>query len=274
MSTPTPEQTVAVDLRTRSKRRNRRNSITRRMPWLAPALTLVVVIILWQIVVDVWEVPRYLLPAPTAVWNSLIDSFGILMKHAGVTLVETLVGFLLSAVVGILLAIVMVMWPVVGKAIFPLLVASQVIPKVAIAPLLVVWIGTGTPTSSLIAFVMAFFPVVVNATLGMQEVGSSSIDLFRSMRASKWQIFRFLQFPSALPHIMTGLQLAVAFAIVGAIVGEFVGSNSGLGYLLIVAQGNLRMDLLFADLVVLTALGLILYYSVELIGKLALRNRR
>lgn len=154
------------------------------------------------------------------------------------------------------------------------MVASQVIPKVAIAPLMVVWIGTGVTTASLIAFVMAFFPVVVNATLGMKSVNSSSIDLLSSMRASRWQVFRYLRFPNAIPHIMTGLQLAVAFAIVGAIVGEFVGSESGLGYLLIIAQGNLRTELLFADLVVLTAMGLILYYGVELVGRFILRNRR
>jgi NitT/TauT family transport system permease protein len=195
------------------------------------------------------------------------------MKHAGVTLLETMIGFVLSVVVGVALAVVMVMWPLAGAAVFPILVASQVIPKVAIAPLMVVWIGTGVTTSSLIAFVMAFFPVVVNATLGMKSVNDSSIDLLRSMRATKWQVFRFLRFPNALPYIMTGMQLAVAFAIVGAIVGEFVGSEAGLGYLLIVTQGNLRTDLLFAALVVLTALGLLLYYGVELLGKLFLRRR-
>src|SRR5699024_10380171 len=145
---------------------------------------------------------------------------------------------------------------------------------VAVAPLMVVWIGTGMTTSILIAFITAFFPVVVNATLGMKSVDQMSIDLLRSMRATKWQIFGNLRFPNALPHIVTGLQLAVAFAIVGTIVGEFVGSKSGLGYLLIIAQGNLRTDLLFAGLVVLTIMGLVLYYGVEAIGKVLLRNRQ
>ncbi|MCW2286961.1 NitT/TauT family transport system permease protein [Leucobacter luti] len=245
-----------------------------RMPWIAPVLTLVVVILLWEIGVRASGVPRFLLPAPSAVAQSMVENWDLLMRHAGVTLAETLIGFVLSVIVGIVLAVVMVMWPLAGAAIFPILVASQVIPKVAIAPLMVVWIGTGVTTASLIAFVMAFFPVVVNATLGMKSVNSSSIDLLNSMRASRWQMFRYLRFPNAIPHIMTGLQLAVAFAIVGAIVGEFVGSDSGLGYLLIVAQGNLRTELLFADLVVLTAMGLILYYGVEVIGRLFLRNRR
>lgn len=247
--------------------------VLRRAPWLAPTLALALIIVVWEITVALTDVPAFLLPAPSAVATSLIDNWALLVGHAGVTIIETLIGFALSAVVGIALAVIIVMWPLAGAAIFPIVVASQVIPKVAIAPLMVVWIGTGMTTSALIAFVMAFFPVVVNTTLGMKSVQDASIDLMRSMGSTKWQVFRYLRFPSALPHIMTGLQLAIAFAIVGAIVGEFVGSDSGLGYLLIVTQGTLRTELLFADLVVLTAIGLLLYYGVELVGKLMLRNR-
>jgi NitT/TauT family transport system permease protein len=271
----TTQQTVPISMREAAgtPREPRIRAIVRRAPWLAPTLTLVVVVIVWELVVVLSEIPRFLLPAPSAVAASMVDNWTLLMGHTGVTLVETLIGFALSAVVGIALAVVIVMWPTVGAALFPLIVASQVIPKVAIAPLLVVWIGTGTSTSALIAFVMAFFPVVVNTTLGMRSVEDASVDLLRSMGGSPWQVFRYLRFPNALPHIVTGLQLAIAFAIVGAIVGEFVGSDSGLGYLLIVTQGNLRTDLLFADLVVLTAVGLALYYGVELVGRLLLRNR-
>lgn len=246
----------------------------RQLPWVAPLATLVLVVVVWEIAVRTMEIPRFLLPAPTAIFDSMVANWDLLMRHSWVTLLETLIGFALSAVIGIAFAVVMVMWPLVGAAMFPILVASQVIPKVAIAPLMVVWIGTGMTTSSLIAFVMAFFPVVVNATHGMTSVNDASIDLMKSMGASKWQVFRYLRFPNALPFIMSGLQLAVAFAIVGAIVGEFVGSDSGLGYLLIVTQGNLRTDLLFADLIVLTAMGLLLYYGTDLIGKFFLRNRK
>lgn len=246
----------------------------RQLPWLAPLLTLVLVVVSWEIAVRFLEIPRFLLPAPSAITDSMVANGDLLVRHSGVTLVETLMGFALGAVVGIALAVVLVMWPLVGAAIFPMLVASQVVPKVAIAPLMVVWIGTGVTTSSLIAFVMAFFPVVVNTTHGMTSVNDASIDLMRSMGAGKWQIFRYLRFPHALPFVMSGLQLAIAFAIVGAIVGEFVGSDSGLGYLLIVTQGTLRTDLLFADLIVLTAMGLVLYYGTDLVGKVLLRNRK
>lgn len=267
-------QTTTIAVRSADARSRKR--LIRRIgaaPGVAPILMLIVLILLWEFAVRMFSIPPFLLPSPTAVLESGVENAALLWKHSMVTLTETLIGFALSAVVGILLAVVMVAWPAAGRALYPILVGSQVIPKVAIAPLAVVWIGTGVLTSSLIAFVMAFFPVVVNATQGFNSVSEGSRHLLQSMKASKWQEFRYLRFPTALPHIMTGLQLAIAFAIVGAIVGEFVGSNEGLGYLLIVTQGNLRTDLLFADLAVLTVMGLLLYYGVELLGKLILRRR-
>lgn len=243
-----------------------------RAPGVAPFLMIVGIIVIWDLVTRIFTIPAFLLPPPGAVLEAGVQNANLLWRHGLITLTETLVGFALSTVVGIL-AVVMIAWPAAGRALFPILVGSQVIPKVAIAPLAVVWIGTGVLTSSLIAFVMAFFPVVVNATQGLNSVSEGSRHLLRTMKASKWQEFRYLRFPAALPFIITGLQLAIAFAIVGAIVGEFVGSNAGLGYLLIVSQGNLRTALLFAVLVVLTVIGLVLYYGVELLGKLLLRNR-
>lgn len=245
-----------------------------RYPWIAPVSALAVVVLVWEILARILDVPAFLLPAPSAVLVSLWENSALLLEHAFITLSSTVIGFILSAILGVLLAVVIVLWPTIGAAILPLVIASQVIPKVAVAPLMVVWIGTGMTTSILIAFITAFFPVVVNATLGMKSVDQMSIDLLKSMRATKWQVFGYLRFPNALPHILSGLQLAVAFAIVGTIVGEFVGSKAGLGYLLIIAQGNLRTDLLFAGLGVLTIMGLVLYYGVEIIGKVLLKNRQ
>lgn len=242
-------------------------------PGVAPSIMVVLLVLFWEGSVRLFDIPDFLLPAPSAVAEAGVENWSLLMKHTGVTLTETVAGFLISAAVGLLFALIMVLWPVAGSAIFPLLVASQVIPKVAVAPLMVVWIGTGITTSTIIAFVMAFFPVVVNSTLGLKAVDEGSLHLLQSMRATKWQQFRYLRFPTAVPYVISGLQLAIAFAIVGAIVGEFVGSNAGLGYLLIVTQGNLQTELLFADLIILTVMGLVLYYGVELLGRLILRRR-
>jgi NitT/TauT family transport system permease protein len=193
------------------------------------------------------------------------------LDNAWVTTLETLIGFFLSAVIGIAIAIGIAAWPLASRAIYPLLVSSQVVPKVAIAPLVALWIGTGVRTSSLIAFVMAFFPVVVNATQGLNSADPESVHLIRSMGGSNWTVFRYLRIPGALPFIWSGLQLAMAFAVVGAVVGEFVGASSGIGYLLIVAEGNLRSDVLFAAIVVLTVIGLVLYYTVEWISRLMMK---
>lgn len=232
-------------------------------PSFLPIAAIVIMMVVWQIVVDAFNIPIYLLPAPTAVWKAGVAHFGEIMGHAWVTVVETLIGFALSAVFGVLVAIALAAWPLAGRAVFPILVASQVIPKIAVAPLVAIWIGTGMWTSGLIAFVMAFFPVVINATQGFNSADDDSVQLIQSMGGSKWTVFRYLRIPGALPYIWTGLQLSMAFAVVGAVVGEFIGAAAGLGYLLIVAQGNLRTDILFAALVVLTLIGLILYYSVE-----------
>lgn len=235
-------------------------------PSFLPAAAILIMVIAWQIVVEAFHIPIYLLPAPTAVWKAGVANFGEIMGHAWITAAETLIGFALSAIFGVLVAIALAAWPLAGRAVFPILVASQVIPKVAVAPLVAIWIGTGLWTSGLIAFVMAFFPVVINATQGFNSADDDSVQLIQSMGGSKWTVFKYLRIPGALPYIWTGLQLSMAFAVVGAVVGEFIGSAAGLGYLLIVAQGNLRTDILFAALVVLTLMGLVLYYSVEFLA--------
>lgn len=241
------------------------------LPGVLPALTLVLVVAAWQAAVTVFDVADYLVPPPIDVWHALVDQRALLIEQGRTTLIETLWGFGLSAAVGIPLAVGMKVWPLAGRALYPLLVSSQIVPKVAVAPLFVVWIGTGTTTSALIAFVMAFFPVVVNTALGLDSVDRESLQLIRSMGGRRRHEFRYLRLPASLPHMWTGLKLAMAFAVVGAIVGEFVGSQAGLGYLLIVAQGNLDTALIFADLVVLTVGGLILYYAVDLVGRRLVR---
>jgi NitT/TauT family transport system permease protein len=240
-------------------------------PAFLPVLALVLLVVAWEAIVSAFNIPAYLVPSPVAVWKAGVNNWAVIMENAWVTTVETLVGFFLSAVIGVAIAIGISAWPLASRAIYPLLVSSQVVPKVAIAPLVALWIGTGVRTSSLIAFVMAFFPVVVNATQGLNSADIDSVYLIRSMGGSRWTVFRYLRIPGALPFIWAGLQLAMAFAVVGAVVGEFVGASAGIGYLLIVAEGNLRSDILFAAIVVLTVIGLLLYYAVEWIARLTMK---
>src|SRR5699024_12422776 len=186
----------------RTSRPKRSKVLLTRYPWIAPVSALLLAVIVWEILVRILEVPEFLLPAPSAVLASLWENSGLLAAPAFITLSSTLVGFILSAVFGVLLAVIIVLWPTIGAAILPIVIASQVIPKVAVAPLMVVWIGTGMTTSILIAFITAFFPVVCIATFGMKSVDQMSIDVLISMRATKWQIFVNLLFTTALTHIV------------------------------------------------------------------------
>lgn len=230
---------------------------------LLPVVACVVVAILWQIVVTLFHIPSYLLPAPTQIVASGIKNWGSLVSNGGVTVGETVIGFGLSIVIGIPIAIAIVYSTTFERILYPLLVALQTVPKIAIAPLFVVWLGFSELPKVLVAFLIAFFPVVIDTVVGLESADPDMLQLVRSMGASNWDSFRKIRFPSAMPNIFGGLKVAMTLAVVGAIVGEFVGSNSGLGYLLLVATGNIDTALLFADIVVLTVIGIVLFYIVE-----------
>jgi NitT/TauT family transport system permease protein len=200
-----------------------------------------------------------------------------MMKHAslltvaaGVTTLEIVLGFALSIAVGIPLALMIFLWPPFARAVLPLLISSQAMPKVAVAPLLLVWFGFGLVPKVLIAFLIAFFPVVINTAVGLAAIEPEKIHLARSMGLGAWDTFFKIRLPDALPAIFAGLKISITLAVVGAVVGEFVGGDAGLGYLLMVANGSMDTQLLFAGIVCLTILGVALYLVVELIERLAI----
>lgn len=232
-----------------------------------PLATLVGVLILWYGVIIVFDVAHYLLPTPHSVVERIIDDFGFLLHHASVTVSETLGGFVLSGVVGIGLAMAIVASRVVDKALMPWLVLSQTFPKVALAPLIVVWFGLGFVPKLIVVFLVAFFPVVISTVVGLRSLEREMLELAQSMRANRWQLFWYFRLPMALPNILAGLKVAVAFAVVGAVIAEWVAANAGLGYLLLRANANLDTTLLFAVLVVLMIIGVVLYYAVEVMER-------
>jgi NitT/TauT family transport system permease protein len=209
-------------------------------------------------------VPAYLIPSPGAVWETMVDDWAMLLEHTWVTTLETIVGFLLAAVIGVATAVVLVYSKTAEKALYPLILFAQVIPKIAIAPILVVWFGFGLTPKIVLAVLIAFFPVVVSAVAGLRSVDPELLELSATMGASRWQTFRKIRFPGALPHLMSGLKVAVTLAVVGAVVGEFVGADRGLGYVLLLASGNLNAPLLFADLILMSLIGVVLFVVVEL----------
>lgn len=235
---------------------------------LKVGLTLVVLVVLWEIACRVFEVPSYLVPAPSAIASRLYEKRGLYLSHTWVTLYETLAGFALAVVIGVVAAALIVVIPAVRDVVMPLLLIAQLVPKVAIAPILLIWFGYGLLPKVLIAFLVAFFPIVVNVASGLAAVERELLDLGRSLEATRWQIFWKFRMPTALPELFSGMKIAITLAVIGAVIGEFVGGNLGLGYLILVANQDLDTPLAFAALLVLSVAGIVLYVLVELAERL------
>jgi len=237
----------------------------RRIAFVAyPLLSLVAVVVLWDLACRFTGVPDYLLPRPGAVVDALVENAATLSVDTAITLGEIVAGFGLSIVLGVPLALAIFMSPTFERTIYPALVASQAMPKVAIAPLLIVWFGFGFLPKVMIAFLVAFFPIVINTVAGLTAIEAEKIVLARSMGLSGLDTFLKIRLPNALPNIFAGLKIAVTLAVVGAVVGEFVGGNGGLGYQLLAANGSMNTALLFGVLVLLTLLGVVLFMIVGL----------
>ncbi len=233
-----------------------------------PALVLLALFAVWWFVAWRELVPAYLVPAPGAVWDTMVEDWAMLLEHTWVTTMETVIGFVLAAVIGVATAVLLVYSPTAEKSLYPLILFAQVIPKIAIAPILVVWFGFGLTPKIILAVLIAFFPVVVSAVAGLRSVDPELLELSATMGASRWKTFRKIRFPGSLPQLMSGLKVAVTLAVVGAVVGEFVGADRGLGYVLLLASGNLDAPLLFADLILMSMIGVVLFLLVELLERI------
>ncbi|CDX33793.1 Binding-protein-dependent transport systems inner membrane component [Mesorhizobium sp. SOD10] len=241
--------------------------LTRNLPGL---LTLAAAVVLWEAVVRVFAISPILLPSPLMVWEEFWKAPAFFLYNAGVTLTVTLVGFLLSVVFGILLAVLIVSSKTLERPVFSLLVALNSVPKVALAPLFVVWMGIGPEPKIAIAVMLAIFAIVIDTVLGLRSVDPDMINLARVGRAKPWQILVKVRLPCALPSIFAGLKVAISLALIGAIIGEFVGSSSGLGFAILTAQGQFDTPSLFVSLVLLIAMGSLLFTMMETIERLAI----
>ena len=234
---------------------------------MRPLWLIVVLVIVWDLSVRLFKIPPYLVPNPRSVAGQLVAEWPMLWREALPTLYATLGGFALSAVFGVSVAMWIAWSRLFESFVYPLLVFSQSVPKVAIAPLFVVWFGFGVVPKVIVAFLLGFFPVVVSTVQGFKSVDADVIDLARSMGANPLKIFLKFRLPHALPAIFSGLKVSVTLAVVGAVVGEFVGSNSGLGYVLQKANGTFDLPLMFAALFVLSMIGVLLFLAIELVER-------
>ncbi|MBI2735539.1 MAG: ABC transporter permease [Rhodospirillales bacterium] len=243
---------------------------TRRPSRLRPEyilipLLFVIIVSTWQAVTVVFEIPPYLVPKPTEIFAAFVGgvSSGIYLLNAWYTLVEALGGFLIAAFLGLVIGTLIAQSQLVERTLYPYLITIQTTPKVAIAPLFVIWFGFGLTSKIIIAATVAFFPILVNVIAGLRSIDKDKVELMRSLNASPWQVFRMAQLPNALPIIFAGLQVAVVFSILGAIVGEFVGSKVGLGNIILQANTNLDAAGVFGALVCLSIMGIALHLAMS-----------
>jgi len=239
---------------------------TRDAFWMV--VSLAVLVGLWEGIVRWFEIPNYLLPGPGEVLASGWKNGWSMVPHAGWTMLSVLAGYLLAVVVGVPLAIAVVLSAKLERVLYPPMVATQSIPKIALAPLFVVWFGFGMFPKVAVAFLICFFPIVVDTIVGLRGIDPALVQLARSMGAPPQRIFLRLRLPGALPSMFGGLKVASALAVVGALTGEFIGSDNGLGYLLLSAAGELDTALLFAILFVLSLLAMAFFYSIEVLERL------
>jgi NitT/TauT family transport system permease protein len=239
-----------------------------------PVLALVVFLGLWEGVVRLFHVNPFILPGPGDVVQQLVTWKTTLADYSRVTAAETLLGFAAAVVIGVPLGIGIVFSRRARATVYPLLVASQTVPKVALAPVFLVWFGVGLTSKVTVAFLVAFFPIVISTALGMGSLDPDMVRLFRSMGAGPVRTFLKLRLPAALPSIFAGMKVAMTLAVVGAIVGEFVGADSGLGYFILVQTGQLRTPAVYAGLAVVTLIGIVLYFALEVLERLVSPRRR
>ena len=224
-----------------------------------PYIGILVLLGIWEIAVRILDLPSYLLPPPSEIGLVMIDKFLDILDHSWVTAYEMLMGYFLAIVVAIPMAIAITASPNFDRFITPILLFFQTVPKISLAPLFLVWFGFGILPKVLVAFLISFFPIIINTAVGLRSISPEMIDLARSMGATRLQIFTRFRLPTSLPYLFSGLKVASTLAVVGAVVGEFVGADKGLGYLLLVANSNLLTALMFAAIFALTAQGLILF---------------
>lgn len=220
--------------------------------------------VLWELAVRLGEIPPVVLPTPSSVLRELWMLFytGIIWPHLQLTLTEILAGFALGAGAALILGTLIALFRTFNRIVYPYLVALQAVPKVAIAPLLIIWFGFGIQSKVMMTAVIAFFPVLVNTVVGLKSVEQDKLDLMTSLEASRWKTFRYVRLPTALPFIFAGLDVASVLSVIGAIVGEFVGAKGGLGYLILAYNANLKIASVFAVLIVLAAIGISLHMAV------------
>jgi len=235
---------------------------------LNPFLFFLLCVALWEAYVLIFNMKEVILPSPFAVGKVLVGSRLLLLRHILPTLYLVVVGFVIAVIGGILTGILIVYSPFINRTVFPLIVVSQVVPKIAVAPLLMIWFGMTDYSRLLLCFLISYFPLVINTATGLQNVDENMIRMGKVFTATKWQNFKMIMIPHALPYIFSGMKITITVSVIGVIVAEFVASQKGIGYVIIFASGHLDTALVMAALVVISVVGWILFALIEALEKI------
>lgn len=245
-----------------------KKNIKRRLEEIGfPILFFVGILATWEIFVLILAIPEYLLPKPTKIISEIILNFNSLLRHTIITMIEVIFGFLIGNVLGFLGAVIFAHSKTMEKGLYPYAIALKTTPILAIAPLLVLWFGTGMISKIVAAAVVCFFPILVNTVKGLKNIDDEYLDLLRSFSASKYQIFAKLRLPNSLPYIFSALKISTGLAVVGAIVGEFVGAKEGIGFVILISTYHLETATMFAAIIMSALGGILFFYLISLIER-------
>ena len=242
----------------------------RKLTWIPSIFFVIVVLIVCDVLVKINDVPSWLLPSPSEIFKAMLDNARILTSHTITTLIEVILGFVIALFVGLLLSSAITLSSTIEKSFYPFIIASQTIPVIVIAPMLLVWVGYGLMPKIIVVALISFFPIVVNTVDGMKSIDIDLEKLFRTMGASNWDIFRKIRIPNSLPYMFSGLRVAISISVIGAVIGEWVGSSEGLGYLMIRSKPQFKTELVFAAIFILSIMGIILFFGIGLVEKLCI----
>ena len=225
------------------------------------------IILFWQIYVKVSGITEFVLPAPTAIAERLIVDFPLLISHAVITFSEVIAGFGSAVIIGLPMALIIFYSPIFERSIYPILIALQTVPKIVLAPLLVLYLGYGWAPKIVLAFLISFFPILISTVIGLQSLDKDLVNMVRSMGAKEYQIFHKLRLPAALPNVFGGFKVAIYLAVIGAVIGEYVAAEQGLGYLQLQANSQFDTTLNFATVIMISAIGVCLYLILNALEK-------
>lgn len=242
--------------------------------YMPSIILLIAFLIIWELTVKIFDIPKVILPAPSLIWQTLIEDRLLLWGHLKFTMSEIVIGFLVSLVTGMTLGILIVYSKTLERFIYPLVIASQVVPVFAIAPLFVIWFGFGMLPKILIAALVTFFPICVNQVEGLRSVDPGIINLMKSYSATEYQVFKIVRFPASLPFLFAGIQVGITFSVIAAVFGEWVGSEKGIGAFMIASNSMSRTDRVFASIIVLAVLGIVFFTLVKFLSNVLLPWQR